>query len=131
MIKTAEKNTGGLSENTVDAKNAKLNSALINIKLFVKPLLCCAMTLLMGRLSLIGGMSPAGIAFCWALAGKSALFYPACLFSLLGYMSKSSQGIIQYMSSLFLIIILGFAAEKKIQALSSAKNAVFPALSLF
>ena len=36
MIKTAEKNTGGLSENTVDAKNAKLNSALINIKLFVK-----------------------------------------------------------------------------------------------
>ncbi len=118
MIKTAEKNT-------------KLNTALINIKLFLKPLLCCAMALLMGRLSLIGGMSPTGIAFCWALAGKSALFYPACLFSLLGYMSKDSQGIIQYMSSLFFIIILGFAAEKRIQSLSCLKKAAFPALCVF
>ena len=89
MIKTAEKITGRLAENTVNEKKTKVSSALINIKLFLKPLACCIMACLMGRLSLIGGMSPAGIAFCWALTGKSTLFYPACLFSLLGYMSKS------------------------------------------
>ncbi len=131
MIKTAEKNTGGLSQNTADAKCVKTSSALINIKLFIKPLLCCTLALLMGRLSLIGGMSPAGIAFCWALTGKSTLFYPACLFSLLGYMSKGSQGLIQYMSSLFCVIILGFVLEKRIQALSIIKKAVFPAVCVF
>ena len=128
MIKTAEKITGRLAENTVNEKKTKVSSALINIKLFLKPLACCIMACLMGRLSLIGGMSPAGIAFCWALVGKSTLFYPACLFSLLGYMSKSSDGFIQYTSSLFLLVILGFITERKIQSISSIKKAIFPAV---
>ncbi len=128
MIKTAEKINGDLLENTAQKRLSEQSTALNSIKLFLKPAAYCAMALLMGRLSLIGGMSPAGIAFCWALAGKSALFYPACLFSLLGYMSRSSEGIMQYMASLFLLVVLGFAAEKKIPLLNTAKKAVFPAV---
>ena len=92
--------------------------------------LLCVLSFLFGRIGFEGGMSPAGIALCTVLLGRSAVFYPACLFSFLGCISKGGYGMEGHTAALFVLVILGFVLERKTEKISEVKKAVLPAICL-
>lgn len=92
--------------------------------------LICGLSFIFGRINFEGDMSPTGIALCAVLLGRSAVFYPACLFSFLGCISKNGYGTEGHTAALFALVIIGFLFEKRIYKYTDIKKAFLPAVCL-
>ncbi len=99
-------------------------------KTFTYSSLICGLSFIFGRISFEGDMSPTGIALCAVLLGRSAVFYPACLFSFLGCISKNGYGTEGHTAALFALVIIGFLFEKRIYKYTDIKKAFLPAVCL-
>jgi len=101
----------------------------INIEEFYLPFLSCMLSCLFARINIAGVINPVSIAFCWAFMGR-ALFYPLCLFSFLGYISGEPTDIIRYITSITIMVILGFIIERDNYKNTGIKKFIIPVSSI-